>query len=178
MNTSHRNHRFYRFALTCAVITLATSCSSIGGGNSSSKAPPTIVTDANAARVLEGKHPTSLQWISWDFFGVADVRKMGKTYWLSGNQTSRVNSDSLKIQGRISQIDAQGFTLDGTVTTKVYHINQGREVVRQGPLRFQLYGNRRFWRMTQMRNPYGPTDYVDIYFDLAAAHSSPNGDTL
>ena len=74
-----------------------------GIGGIGSKAPPTIVTDQNAARTLVGKHPMSLQWISWDFFGVADIRKMGKTYWISGNQTSRVNSDMVQIQGRISQ---------------------------------------------------------------------------
>lgn len=176
MTAPHRYQLIYRFTLTCTAITLISSCALTGGNNP--KSAPTIVADPNAAQLLEGKHPTSLQWISWDFFGVADVRKMGKTYWISGTQTSRVNSDFLKIQGRISQIDSQGFTLDGSVTTKVYHINQGREVVRQGPLRFQLYENRRFWRMTQMRNPYGPTDYVDIYFDLAAAQASPSGETL
>lgn len=168
--------RLLSLLITSTAIALLTSCASTG--NSHPKAPPTIVSDANTARALEGKRPVSLQWISWDFFGVADIRKMGKTYWISGNQSSRVNGDFLKIQGRISQIDARGFVLDGTVTTKVYHINQGREVVRQGPLRFQLYGNRRFWRLTQMRNPYGTTDYVDIYFDLASAQASPSGATL
>jgi len=176
MTASHLYHRSFRFVLACTAITLITSCSSTGGNYP--KAAPTIVNDVSAAQALEGKRPISLQWISWDFFGIADIRKMGKTYWISGNQTSRVNSDFVKIHGRISQIDSLGFTLDGTVTTKVYHINQGREVVRQGPLRFQLYGNRRFWRMTQMRNPFGTIDYVDIYFDLAAAQASPSGGTL
>lgn len=176
MTSSHLCHRLFLIVLACAAIPLITSCKTIGGSHP--KAAPTIISDARAAQALEGKCPISLQWISWDFFGVADIRKMGKTYWISGSQTSRVNSDFLKIQGRISQIDSQGFTLDGTVTTRVYHINQGREVVRQGPLRFQLYGNRRFWRMTQMRNPYGTIDYVDIYIDLAAAQASPSGGTL
>ena len=33
----------------------------------------TMVKDANAKRILLGRHLVSLQWISWDYFGRADV---------------------------------------------------------------------------------------------------------
>ena len=44
------------------------------GLNSSAVAQnKTVVNDANAAKMLLGKHLLSLQWISWDRFGAANV---------------------------------------------------------------------------------------------------------
>ncbi|MEO7660381.1 MAG: hypothetical protein ABIV48_12280, partial [Pyrinomonadaceae bacterium] len=42
----------------------------------------TEINDANAAKMLRGRHLLSLQWISWDHFGSATVTKRGGVYYL------------------------------------------------------------------------------------------------
>lgn len=168
-----RFHISLSFALTLPL--LLSACSSMGGKPSG---PPTTVTHRAAADTLEGKKPLTLQWISWDHFGVADVRKMGKTYWISGSQRSKVNQDFLKINGRITQIDATGFTFDGEITIQVYHINRGRPFTRTGLQRFTANPQRGYWRLANMRNNYGVIDYVDIFFNIDTARSKPSGRSL
>ena len=43
---------------------------------------------------------------------------------------------------------------------------------RYGEQEFRLYGNRGFWRLQDMVNTDGSTDYVDIYFTLETARAS------
>ncbi|QQL44013.1 hypothetical protein [Sulfuriroseicoccus oceanibius] len=159
-----------RITASAALILIAASCSSTGSRPSG---PPTVVAHKEAARALEGKRPMALQWISWDHFGVAEVRNINKTYWISGRQQSRINGDFLKINGRISQIDATGFTFVGDITTKVYHINDGKPFTRSGPQRFLANTRRGYWRLANMNNPFGVTDYVDIFFNINTARQRP-----
>jgi hypothetical protein len=115
--------------------------------------------------MLLGKHMISLQWISWDHLGRGTVTIKKGSYLLVGEQKGRGNTDFLKINGRITAIDANQFDFDGTIETQVSHINGGKPCVRSGKFTFRITGKRKYWRMQQIDNPCDEAaDYVDIYF--------------
>ena len=125
----------------------------------------TIVNDAKAKTMLLGKHRFSLQWISWDYFGAATVTQKGGILYLKGEQKSRKENDFVKIDGRITEINARNFKFDGTIITRVSHINNGEPCKREGEMTFKITGTRKYWRLAEMDNPCeGVTDYVDIFF--------------
>ncbi|HKP68444.1 MAG TPA: hypothetical protein VJV05_04120 [Pyrinomonadaceae bacterium] len=127
----------------------------------------TVVNDAAAAQKLAGRHMLSLQWISWDYFGVANVTNRADVYSIKGEQKGRGQSasDFVKIDGTITSIDAKEFGFKGVITMQVSHINEGKPCVRDGEFTFKITGTRKYWRLVQMDNPCDQaTDYVDIYF--------------
>jgi len=125
----------------------------------------TKINDQALANMLLGRHKLSLQWISWDYFGVATVTNKQGVYSIKGQQKGRGNSDLLTIEGTIASIDAKQFTLAGTISTTISHINGGKPCVRQGDFTFRITGKRKYWRMQEMDNPCDEAaDYVDIYF--------------
>lgn len=125
----------------------------------------TDIKDRVAAAMLLGKHRLSLQWISWDYFGVATVVNKSGVYSIKGEQKGRGNSDLVKIDGTIKSIGTKEFVFDGTIVTQVSHINGGNACTREGELTFKITGTRKYWRLMQMDNPCdGVTDYVDIFF--------------
>lgn len=73
-----------------------------------------------------GRHPFSLQWISWDYFGSVEVRKENGRLHCIGSQRSKENDDYVIIDGYIGMIDALRFGFTGTIITKIYHINGGQ----------------------------------------------------
>jgi hypothetical protein len=128
-------------------------------------AQKTIVNDAQAKAMLLGKHKFSLQWISWDYFGTAIVTQKGGTLYLKGEQKSRKDSDFVKIDGNITEINAKNFRFEGTIITQVSHINNGEPCTREGEMTFKITGTRKYWRLMEMDNPCeAVTDYVDIFF--------------
>ncbi|MGD9562535.1 MAG: hypothetical protein AB7F88_10550 [Pyrinomonadaceae bacterium] len=125
----------------------------------------TVINDAAAAKKLLGRHMLSLQWISWDYFGSANVTRRGGVYRIKGEQKGRGNDDLLTIDGVITAIDTKEFTFDGTIITQVSHNNGGAPCTREGEFTFKITGKRKYWRLQQMDNPCEPvTDYVDVYF--------------
>ncbi len=126
----------------------------------------TEINDVAAARMLLGRHKLSLQWVSWDHFGVASVTNKLGVYSVKGEQKGRGQSgDFVKVDGRIISIDAKEFKFEGTIVTQVSHINGGEPCTRDGEFTFKITGKRRYWRLQQMDNPCDPvTDYVDIFF--------------
>jgi hypothetical protein len=127
----------------------------------------TDVNNRAAANMLLGRHRLSLQWVSWDYFGVATVTNRRGVYSIKGEQKGRGrgNTDFVKIDGRITSIDAKEFAFTGTIITQISHINGGKPCTRDGEFTFKITGKRRYWRLQQMDNPCDPvTDYVDIYF--------------
>lgn len=127
----------------------------------------TDINDAAAARMLLGRHMLSLQWVSWDYFGLATVTNDRGIYSLKGKQRGRgeSRSDFVTIDGIVTSIDEKGFAFTGKIVTQVSHINSGQPCVRDGEFTFKITGKRRYWRLQQMDNPCDPvTDYVDIYF--------------
>jgi hypothetical protein len=125
----------------------------------------TIINDAAAAKMLLGTHKLSLQWISWDHFGTANVTKNAAIYSIKGSQKGRGESDFVTIDGMIVSIDAKQFVFEGKIVMQVSHINGGKPCERQGDFTFKITGKRKYWRMMEMDNPCDEaTDYVDIYF--------------
>ncbi len=125
----------------------------------------TVVNDANAKKMLLGKHKLSLQWISWDYFGTATVTNKNGVLYLKGEQKQRGGKDYLKIDGTITSLDKTEFTFDGTIEMRISHNNNGEACKREGEMTFAVKGKRKYWRLQEMDNPCdGVTDYVDIYF--------------
>ena len=125
----------------------------------------TIVNDQAAARMLLGRHKLSLQWISWDYFGAATVTNRAAVYSIKGEQKGRGNGDYVRIEGMIVSIDPKQFVFEGSIITRVSHINGGQPCTRQGDFTFRVTGKRKYWRLVEMDNPCDTaTDYVDIYF--------------
>jgi len=124
----------------------------------------TIVNDANARKMLLGKHLLSLQWISWDRFGTATVTDKKGVLYLKGSQKGHGNTDFLKIDGTITEINKTEFKFDGTIVMQISHINNGESCQRNGEMTFAITGKRKYWRLQEMKNPCDvTTDYVDIY---------------
>lgn len=125
----------------------------------------TDVNNAAAAKMLLGRHKLSLQWISWDYFGTANVTNTRGVYRVKGEQKGRGNTDFVKIDGVIKSIDAKEFVFEGTIISQISHINGGQPCTRDGEFTFKITGKRKYWRLMQMDNPCDPvTDYVDVYF--------------
>ncbi|MBQ7634083.1 MAG: hypothetical protein IJS89_00725 [Bacteroidaceae bacterium] len=121
-------------------------------------------------RKVVGKHMLSLQWISWEYFGTCTITKQADgTLRCKGEQLSRGDDshigDYLKIDGTVRIVSALELEFTGTIRTKIYHINGGEEVLREGTFTFLSTNGRKYWRLQQMKNPADEcTDYVDIYF--------------
>lgn len=127
----------------------------------------TQVKDANAARMLLGRHLMSLQWISWDYFGTATVTNRRGVYTIKGRQDGRGQSkgDYVTIDGTILEILDKEFVFEGKIVTRISHINGGEPCVRDGIKIFRVTGKRKYWRLVEMENPCDQAaDYVDIYF--------------
>lgn len=117
--------------------------------------------------IREGKHNLSLQWISWEEMGTAEVKYLGdNTYSILGEQRSRETSDYLKIKGILRPVSEKELVFDGTVEHRITHLNQGQPCIKKGRQTFKSTKNRKYWRMQDMQNCEGGgvTDYVDIYF--------------
>ena len=127
-------------------------------------------------RKVVGKHMLSLQWISWKYFGTVTIKKEADgTLSCKGEQLARKckdaeqgnidNDDYVKLDGKIEIVDKNHLNFTGEIRTKIYHINNGQEVLREGTFNFEATGNRKFWRMFPVLNPADEcADYIDIYF--------------
>jgi hypothetical protein len=143
-----------------SVLVLAVSIAAVGQER-------TEVIDTQFARMLLGRHKLSLQWVSWNYFGVANVTNRRGVYSIKGEQRGRGRDagNFVTIDGKIKSVSTTYFTFDGKIVTQVSHINGGKPCVREGEFTFKITGKRRYWRLQQMDNPCDPvTDYVDVYF--------------
>ena len=125
----------------------------------------TEIGSAQAARMLLGRHKLSLQWISWDYFGTANVVNNKGVYRIKGEQRGRGNTDFVTVDGAIKSVDAKEFLFTGKIVTQVSHINGGEPCTREGDFTFRITGKRKYWRMQEIDNPCdGVADYVDLFF--------------
>ena len=125
----------------------------------------TVVNDADAKKMLLGKHLLSLQWISWDYFGTTNITNKAGVLYLKGEQKQHGGSDFVKIDGTITSIDKKEFKFEGTIVTQISYINGGKPCTRSGEINFAITGKRKYWRLQEMTNPCDEAvDYVDIYF--------------
>ena len=130
-------------------------------------------------RKIVGKHLLTLQWISWKGYGSVVIKKEADgTLSCRGGQVARDcykagdvddecynNGDYIKLDGTIEIIDETHLVFTGDIRQKIYHMNNGEEILRQGTYNFVQKENRHYWRMQEMTNPVDEcVDYIDIYF--------------
>ena len=127
-------------------------------------------------RKIVGKHMLSLQWLSTQYYGTVIIKKEADgTFSCQGEQLARnckdadpeciKNDDYVKLDGTIQIIDEKNLTFTGDIREKIFHINNGEEVLRQGTYDFKSTNNRKYWRMFPVTNPADNcSDYIDIYF--------------
>ncbi len=165
------------FGLFIAIMLLATTCTIDAKRRPARKRAQTENTGSNALeRKVIGRHMLSLQWISWKYFGSVTIKKEADgTFSCKGEQLAvnckdaedgcKTNGDYVKLDGTIEIVDENHLVFTGDIRTKIYHINNGQEVLRHGSFNFEVTGNRKYWRMQEMTNPADEcVDYIDIYF--------------
>ena len=128
-----------------------------------------VLTEAQKDTIksnILGKHPCSLQWISWKKFGSVTFSETSDGRILCKGGQNDKNGDYLKIDGYVTIVTPLHIRITGTIVTRVSHINEGNPVTRKGTYNFTIAGSRKYWRMREMTNPSPDkvTDYVDIYF--------------
>lgn len=162
-------------ALTAAVLLSAcTAPATVGDAQSApiSAAPTaTRILDQAAAERLRGAQSMSLQWISWNWRGRIEVLQTGDLMTIKGGQDSAkapanagdLGTGRVTIDGVVTEIGADYFLFDGDVII-TDSPDIGRSCERSGPMEFRVTQNRLYWRLQQMEQCDGLTDYVDIYF--------------
>jgi hypothetical protein len=128
-------------------------------------APPerTIVGAPGALAMLRHNGGLSLQWISWDYRGAVRVSERDGRVHLAGSQAARDGAGRLELDGDVIEISERSFTFSGRIVITDAP-DPGRNCVRLGTFEFRITGRRRYWRLQQMEQCDGLTDYVDIYF--------------
>jgi hypothetical protein len=150
---------------------------SLKAGNDSLKTTTKLTKDTTAVDTIAknnipkgedkkaGKHPITLQWISWDKPGSAEIKPLtGDWYSINGSQRTN-DGDYLTIDGKIRRISEKELEFEGTIVTKVKYNNNGEACVKKGKQKFYAKGNRKYFRLQNMQNCEGGmlVDYVDIY---------------
>lgn len=128
-------------------------------------------------RKVVGKHLLTLQWISWKYYGSVTIKKEADgTLSCKGEQQAvnckdaeaecKANGDYVKLDGTIKIVDKDHLIFTGQIREKIFHINNGQEVLRDGTFNFVTKENRHFWRMQEMTNPADEcVDYIDIFYN-------------
>jgi hypothetical protein len=124
---------------------------------------PTNVTDPGALERLRHNAGISLQWIDWNHRGRVQVSEAGGRIHLSGEQNARRGAGRLTLDGDVVEIGPLSFTFRGRILIADAP-DPGRRCLRDGSYEFRITGRRRYWRLQQMVQCDGLTDYVDIYF--------------
>lgn len=118
-------------------------------------------SESNDLRDLSGKHALTLQWISWADPGTVLFTRTGPAqYKIVGSQ--KIGKDYVNIDGIIRQTSNEELDFEGTIETFVENI--GGKCLRTGPQLFLVTKNRKYWRLQNMTECFGLTDYIDIYF--------------
>lgn len=129
----------------------------------------TVIKDQAQRAKLVGKHMLSLQWLQFakSMYGSATISDQNGVLLLKGEQRLKGKEKGyLTIDGRITEVQKNAFKFNGKIVTSVYHINDGKECVREGDFNFLIKGARKYWRLQEMQSPCSEvTDYVDLYFN-------------
>ena len=125
----------------------------------------TIVDDPAALQRLRRNSGITLQWISFESprRGHVRVSERGGVVHLSGRHLQANGAGRLELDGDVVRIGARSFTFRGRIAIENAP-DPDRECYRDGIYEFRVTGQRRYWRLQQMTECDGLTDYVDIYF--------------
>jgi len=136
-----------------------------GQAGSADRPQATVIHDAAAKAMLLGSHKFSCQWISWDYFGTAEVTEENGVMRLKANQRQSDGTDFVELEGFITEVHALDFQFQGWIVTQISHINGGQPCRRERTMTFRISGRRKYWRLKEMDNPCEEVvDYIDIYF--------------
>lgn len=130
-------------------------------------AKETQFKDKKAKQMLVGKHPLTLQWITFGNAkaGEVDVTEDGGLLAIRGEQRDPNTGNYVTIDGIIESADAKSFVFDGTIVVRLHDENEGKPCTRQGRMNFRISGKRKYWRLKENQSPCSTlTDYVDIFF--------------
>ncbi len=127
---------------------------------------PFVISAKSKKEVRSGNHDLTLQWIESKKPGKIFFQKTGQnSFSVEGEHKSTSNDDYLSITGTIEVLSPTELEFNGKITSKVYHIYEGKPCVREGKQIFKAHGKRKYWRMKEKINCDGVvTDYVDIFF--------------
>lgn len=102
----------------------------------------------------------SLQSISWEKFGRAKIFEQDDKIYIDAKQ--ELDGDYVKLTGEVIIVNKDFFYIEGNLTTRVSHINNGKECLRNEKFSFKNYKG--YFRLQEMGNPCDRvTDYVDIF---------------
>ncbi|NJB68736.1 hypothetical protein GGQ74_002409 [Desulfobaculum xiamenense] len=117
---------------------------------------------------LPGRHTLRMQWLAAGDPGEAVVEERDGALSLTGRQEHAGNF--VEIEGHIVEVRADGFAFEGTVRTRVAHINGGLPCERTGRMAFTVRNGRWFWRLQAITNPCcGVADYIDLDMERVGA---------
>ncbi len=121
-----------------------------------------ILDQAMAERLL-GNGGMTLQWISWEDRGVANVTIDADGLWHLSARQAQAGMGSVTVNGIITEIGADYFTFEGEITIADAP-DAGRRCSEDKPWHFGITQNRAYWRLREFEWCDGLTDYIDIYF--------------
>ncbi len=123
--------------------------------------------DTSMHGLIVGRHPLTLQWISWDKPGYVHIKPAtGDWYSIEGEQKSATGNNYVRIEGKIKPVSQKELFFEGRIETLIESINGGKPCLKKGEQIFLSTKGRKYWRLQNMLNCEGNmvTDYVDIYF--------------
>jgi len=122
----------------------------------------TDVKDETQAANLIGQHGVSLGWIQNTPPGNAIVYEDLGLYYIKGAQLRSSSIDRMDIDGYLTEIDAEGFTLNGRIKYKLKTDSGEVNCNRRGVHRFALQSNGD-WNLKPAKNSCGNwTDKVVV----------------
>ena len=112
---------------------------------------------------LANNRGVTLQWISWDERGHANLRQGSDGYYLTASQIDPTKPGALWLDGKVTGAGPDWFTFEGLI--RITHSpDQGRVCEANKTWHFAITQNRKYYRLREFEWCDGLTDYVDIYF--------------
>lgn len=123
----------------------------------------TVVNDPAMLARLRRNSGVTLQWISFESETRGHVRVSDANGFVHLTGSQRNGEASVELDGDVLRIERDRFVFRGRIA--IHNTpDPGRVCLREGEFEFRITQNRRYWRLQQMEQCDGLTDYVDIYF--------------
>ncbi len=126
----------------------------------------TNIEDESVAQQLVGSHGTTLKWVGAQPWGELVVFEDLGLYYLKGRQQGegKAANDVMEIEGFVTDIDSEGFTLNGTISYELHQYEKPVNCTRKGTHRFQRIADSNTWRASSVAKPCGKwEDELEIY---------------